>query len=342
MFPNQGLPTFLSACFAALLSVSAASLRVEAKQVLGYYTDDQSSYAQLTNNAPSLTQVATDVFAVTSQGGIDGTAPTQAMALCHSQGIETYACCSNNIAGNWNAAVVHDIVGNVDVKATLIDNLYALVQGNQYTGVNIDFEGMLASDRADFTSFVHDLAARMHGGGYKLIVSAPAKSVDDPNDTWSGAFDFAALGQDVDVLQLMTYDENGPWGSPGPVAGVDWVEAAVQYAVSVVSSAKVSLGLPAYGYDWDTTHNTGASVAWSAIPDLIAATGATPVWDTTSASPHFTYQAGDGSNHEVWYEDSTSIGRKVSLVNTYNLVGVSVWAIGLTDQNFWSAISSTP
>ncbi len=339
----QSVPSHRTFVFAVLVNVLGfiASLSTaQAKGVLGYYYDDQASYPQLTSYYPSLTQVATDAFTVTSQGAINGTVPTQAITFCNSNGIEIYACCSNFGATDWDASIAHAIVSNASVQTTFINNLYNLVRNNGYTGVNIDFEGMLATDRAGFSALVHNVAVKMHGAGYKLIVSVPPKPYDDPNDAWSGTFDFAAIGQDVDLMQLMTYDENGPWGSPGPVSGIDWVEPAVQYAVSVVPSLKVSMGLPAYGYDWDTTHNTREQVGWSALPGLIASTGATPMWDDTSASPYFDYQAADGSSHEVWYENTTSISRKVAFANTYNLAGVSTWAIGMTDQGFWDAISS--
>ena len=33
-------------------------------------------------------------------------------------------------------------------------------------------------------------------------------------------FDYVAIGKVADLLQLMTYDQNGPdWSDPGPVAG---------------------------------------------------------------------------------------------------------------------------
>ncbi len=127
---------------------------------------------------------------------------------------------------------------------------------------------------------------------------------------------------------------------PGPVAGMDWVEPCVQYAVSVVPSEKISLGIPAYGYDWDLTHGTGVQVFWKNIPALISRTGAIPQWDTASSSPFFTYQASDKSSHVVWYEDTTSIPIKSKLVLSYNLAGVSMFALGFEDQSFWEAVHS--
>jgi spore germination protein len=209
-----------------------------------------------------------------------------------------------------------------------------------YTGVNIDFEAVPHRDRAEFTAFIRELATAMRAAGYLTVVSVPAELQDDPNDSWAGAFDFKALAPNVDILQLMTYDENGPWGPPGPVAGLDWVLPCVQFAVSVVPSAKISLGIPAYGYDWNLTKNTGVQVYWRQIPALITKSGAVPQWDVTSSSPYFTYTSANGSNHVVWYEDAQSIPLKSALTETYNLMGVSVFALGYEDQTFWEAITA--
>ncbi|MEJ0047805.1 MAG: hypothetical protein WDN04_18055 [Rhodospirillales bacterium] len=80
-------------------------------------------------------------------------------------------------------------------------------------------------ERALYTAFVQRLATVLHAAGRTLVLSVPAKTADDPRDSWAGAYDFAALGGIADVLQVMTYDENGTWGPPGPVSGLDWMSA---------------------------------------------------------------------------------------------------------------------
>ena len=40
----------------------------------------------------------------------------------------------------------------------------------------------------------------------------------------------------------------------------------------------------------------------------------------------------------VWYEDATSIPLKSALAVSYNLAGVSVFALGFEDLNFWQAV----
>lgn len=99
-------------------------------------------------------------------------------------------------------------------RDTLIPALVTLADEGGYDGINIDFESIAYSDdldsvRQQFTSFIHDLAAVLHDKGLKLIISVPAKTGEYADDDWSYPFDLAALGEDADYLQLMTYDEHG-------------------------------------------------------------------------------------------------------------------------------------
>jgi len=105
-----------------------------------------------------------------------------------------------------------------------------------------------------------------------------------------------------------------------------------------VPAAKLSLGLPAYGYDWNLTAGTGDSIDWKDVPALIAGTHATPAWDAKSSSPYFHYTATDGAKHVVWYENARSIALKSGLVRSRNLMGVSVWVLGADNADFWKAV----
>ncbi len=103
---------------------------------------------------------------------------------------------------------------------------------------------------------------------------------------------------------------------------------------------KISLGLSAYGYDWDVTHHKGDTLAWNATPALISRTHATPKWDSATSSPYFNYKATDGSSHVVWYENDHSVGLKAGLAKTKDFASVSVWALGLDNPSYWDAITT--
>jgi spore germination protein len=308
------------------------------KQIMAYLEGGGSSYESLTDFYSYMNQMPTDTFAVDVHGTVSGTAPARALQFAKSKGMATFATISNFDSIGFDAKIAHAILTDSKPRARAIHQMLKLVQHWGYTGINIDLESVDRTDRKAFSSFVHDVARQMRAAGYLTVVSVPAELKDNPEDSWTGAFDFAVLGQSADILQLMTYDENGPWGKPGPVAGLNWVERCVTYAVSVVSPSKLSLGIPAYGYDWNTSTGTGVQVFWKNIPALISKTGSTPEWDSASSSPFFTYHAADGSSHVVWYEDEKSIPLKSSLAVSHNLAGVSAFALGYDDLSFWQAV----
>lgn len=324
---------------AALLStVAHAGTPNSSKQVMAYLEGGKASYESLTAFYTHINQLPTDTFAVDIHGTIKGTAPAQALQFAKSKDIATYATVSNFDAIGFDAKIAHAILNDSKSRSRAISQMLKLVRQWGYRGINIDLESIDRADRKAFTLFVRDVAQKMRAAGYLTVVSVPAELKDDPQDSWTGAFDFAALGQSADILQVMTYDQHGPWSAPGPVAGLNWVEPCIAYSVSVVAPSKLSLGIPAYGYDWNLTAKTGGQVFWKDIPALIAKSRAAPRWDSTSSSPFFNYQAADGSSHVVWYEDERSIPLKSALAATYKLAGVSVFALGYDDLNFWQAL----
>lgn len=317
----------------------------QTREILGYYTfyspNDKGSYNSLASYHSDLNETTVLSFAATATGEIQGSAPQQGMQLIHQQKVGAYAGISNAPQGNFDPQVAHAVLRDAGVRQKAIANLVQVVKRNGFQGVNIDFENMAPEDRAAFTGFVRELTVKMHEIGTKVLVSVTAKTTDSPKSNWVGTFDYAALGKVVDRMQLMTYDENGSWGDPGPVASYPWVEKVLKYATSQVPAEKLLIGLAAYGYDWNLNDKkANKAVAWKALPNLLSKTGAAPKWDDKSKSPYLNYQAKDGSQHAVWYENGDSIQAKVQLAKKYKLAGVSVWRMGLEDENFWKAIKS--
>ena len=323
---RRALPLFL------LLSAPAAA----APAALAYYTGPESN-ASLKAEANILNIVAADRFAVAADGSLSGHLPGIVFKQAHDHHIAVLATVSNYAGNDFSAAIARAILTPGRAQNAALASIARLMT-HGYAGLNLDFEAVPHKLRPQYTAFAQRLATSLHATGQVVVLSVPAKQQDDPNDSWAGAYDFPALGQIVDTLQIMTYDENGPWGPPGPVAGLDWVSACFAYAASVVPVTKLSLGMPAYGYDWDTSKGTGASVNWNQIPALLQKTGATPQWDAASSSPWFSYTAGNGDAHVVWYENPQSITMKSAYATAQNAASVSVWALGLEDPSYWQAV----
>ncbi len=309
------------------------------EQVLAYYQNDGgASSAALQTRHASFNQLAFDTYTVTAQGVVSGRTFSQDLAAAQGYGIASFATVSNFGRRDFSPAIGHAVVTSARHTQNFIAGMLRKLALGHYQGINLDFEGVPAKDRRAFTTFVGKVSARMHSAGYKVVISVPAAASDDPTDSWTGVFDLASLGALVDVVQLMTYDEHGPWGDPGPVAGLDWVTAAVQYVVSVVPSTKVSLGIPAYAYDWNITNpKANDTIAWNDLASVLTQNHASLSWDTPSSSPWFSYVNG-GDYHVVWCENSASLGAKAALVSQYGLAGISVWALGNEDASFWQAV----
>ena len=315
------------------------------RTVLGYYAGflADRGYSSVTAYADYLTHVSADTFNVTADGAVEGTAPADLLAFDRGHDIRTFACVANFGESDFDAGLAHGAI--VVHRGRTIASLSELAGSGDWEGINVDFEGLYPADRGAFTLFIRELAAALHGRGLKLAVSVPAKSADDPDDDWSWPFDYAALGAEADLVQLMTYDEHGPWGDPGPVAGYEWMEGCVRYAVTKIDPAKLLIGLPAYGYDWNLSDPEGnTDFAWRDVPTILAATGAAPAWDGKALSARIAYTntigTHDGAKHVAWFETAEGIAAKSALAVRYGLAGVSMWVLGDEDIGFWEAVGS--
>lgn len=318
-------------------TTSTKGAAATSKVVLGYALGSTTSMTSAMNAATPVNAISVDVIRADANGGLNGTLPTALLSSNQSAGKLSYACITN-FGTDFDPAIAHGAL--VTNRATTLQNIVALAKTQNLAGINLDFEGLYITDRDAYTSFVADLASQLHANHSTLMLSLPAKTADLIGNTWTWPYDYAALGQSADFIQVMTYDEHIPSGQPGPVAGSDWMLASLQYAASLVPSTKLLLGLPAYGYDWNRTRNTGTSVSFKDTPTLIAKTGATPLWDASTQSGHFNYTATDNSAHEVWYETAQGLQAKAAMANTLNLAGVSMWVLGAEDTNFWNAINA--
>jgi len=313
----------------ALLS---ATMNVKAFEVLAYYFVDES-YPRMVATVKNLTQVSFDQFGIDNRGNVHGSiSPSAALPFAKSHGLQNFLCVSNYGPDDFNGPRVHQVLKSAMKRNRLINKLVQLVKAQGADGINIDFEAIPRGDRNRYTMFIQNLAKKLHANAKKLVISVPALDSDQPQDDWGGAFDYAKLGAAADIMQIMTYDENGPWGSPGPVAGLDWVMDCINYAKSVIDPQKISMGIPAYAYEWNKNNGNGFEVDWNTIEDKLS--GATIKWDAASSSPYATYTK-NGAPFVMWYENAQSLKAKMDFARASNILGVSVWALNADDDTFW-------
>ncbi len=152
------------------------------------------------------------------------------------------------VDNNFNPGQTHDILSRKELREQLIKELIGYGILYEFSGYNIDFENVNYSDKGLLTQFVREFSDAARTYGLKTSIDVTPLS-DSPN--WSLVYDRAALGQSVDYVMLMAYDQVGRT-SPvaGPTATYPWVKTAIENTLKFVPADKVILGMPLYMRIW--------------------------------------------------------------------------------------------
>jgi spore germination protein YaaH len=312
------------------------------KLVYGYYTvnypGDTDSYDSLVSNGRRLSGIIPFLFTLDASGRVTGLQNRAAMAAAKERGLTTLALV-HNLSGPWfSGSLAHSAIGNWANRSRAVSSIANLVLTYGYDGVNIDFESVPYYDRAALTAFMKDLSQALRPAGKLVTISVPAKTYDDPRNSWSGAYDYTALGQYADLIMLMTYDEHFTDGPSGPVASAWWVDSVASYAASQAPASKLVLGVAGYGYDWSGAGKATA-VSYDEAVSLARRYGRSIQWSSAAQSPYFTYYR-NGLQHTVWFESADSLLPKLKIVEQRGLKGIALWRLGFEDSRTWSLLRS--
>ena len=212
-----------------------------------------------------------------------------------------------------------------------------MLKEDGYCGVDLDFESVSPASRDNFTAFVKELD-QAFGSKYTLSLSLRPKSND--SQTWLDGYDYASLSKYADKMIVMLYNQHYAGGTPGAVAGIDWMETTIQYLLQYIPEEKFYAGLGAYGYSWLVDGGGGTSIHITRAYELAEKYGSVIQRDETTGVPWFYYVNDLGESRVLWFEDAYSMGQKAALVKEYGLAGVAVWRMGIVPDDVWEAVIS--
>ncbi|TND05548.1 MAG: N-acetylmuramyl-L-alanine amidase, negative regulator of AmpC, AmpD [Bacteroidetes bacterium] len=238
-------------------------------------------------------------------------------------------------------------------QQTFISNIISLLQARGGKGVNIDFEGMGASHRNDFTAFMINLSNQLHTAIPNSELTMALYAVD-----WSSVFDIPALTPYVDLFVIMGYDY---YWSGSTTAGPDdplynfqtsynytLHRSMTFYLEQGMPPAKLLLGLPYYGREWETTAGTipsattgnySATKTYAVVQANANGYYNTAQWDANSFTPYYVYQY-LGNWRQCFINTGYSMGKRFDAVNLRGIGGIGIWALGYDDgyMEFWNEI----
>jgi len=257
--------------------------------------------------------------------------------FAHDHGVQVTAVITNlpeEEGSSWDSDRVERILADRETRAKHIEEIAVKLDLLDFDGVSIDYEGVVGSQRENFTLFIQELAAALHRTN-KLVGVALHPKTGEASDLRYDFQDWVSLAAAADQLYIMAYGEHWDDGGPGPIASYGWVESIVRYASSMkVPKNKLFLGIPLYGYDWPAGGNEATGLTYSDVGKLVARYSPELKWDSNARSPHFHY-VGDRRDHEVWFENARSAGEKIRLADETGLAGIAFWRLGGEDPKIW-------
>jgi spore germination protein len=169
----------------------------------------------------------------------------------------------------FDADGIYTLLSSSTSRQAAEDTIAQLVQGRDFNGIDIDFEGMSPATQPYYSLFIQGLAIRLHPQGESLTCTVvprtpPSSLYVAPPANIIYPENYTVLNKYCDEVRLMAYDQEGvdlkldaSKGGNGtlyaPVADPDWVKKLIAFALQSISPKKIMLGVPTYGYEYEVS-----------------------------------------------------------------------------------------
>lgn len=335
-----------------LLLVSCAGLGwCAAPEALFYMTDGPDSIRSFLAHADKVDVLVPTWYQVDENGLVTGAPNPLVLEAARQHHVPVMP-----ILALFGKKHFHDLAANLSAQDRMNDAMLREAHLYGYSGFQFDFENVEWTDRDGLTSTVKRSAQALHHAGLQLTIATVPNAPGYPGSggfakwiytDWRGAYDLVELGKVVDLVCLMTYDQQTRWTTPGPVAGWQWTLDNLDYALAVVPKQKLSLGIPLYGYHWFTgaptvdkvtgVESPNLSANYISAPDseLLASTyKGTVEWDAADHTSYvFFYR--DQMREWIFFTDLHTFRDRYQLTAERGLAGFCSWVLGTEDPAIW-------
>ncbi|MCS1351316.1 glycoside hydrolase family 18 protein [Mechercharimyces sp. CAU 1602] len=295
-------------------------------------------------DASALTYFSLFSYQVKKDGSLTPPKDEKALSAIQETNSMPMMVLTNFTEGNFSPDITRSIFTDNERINKLIDSVLATMKSKGYGALNIDFERIYPDDRELYNAFLRKIATRVRQAGYLISTALAPKKSAEQTGPWYSAHDYAAHGQIVDFVILMTYEWGWSGGPPMAVSPLPQVEEVVKYALSVMPADKIMMSAPLYGYDWTLPYKKGGDFAPLVDPQeaiqIAWKRGAVIQYDTEAQAPYYNYYDDAGKKHVVWFEDARSIQAKYKLIKQWKLRGISYWVLGNDFPQSWALLQS--
>ena len=334
---------------ATLLLLTSCTLCARPK-ALFYLTRDPAGVQSFLAHRDKIDILAPDWYATDAAGKVSGRIDTEVLDAARAHHIPVLPLVVNP---GFNQDNIHKLLVTAEAHTALIAGLIDESKKNGYIGFQFDFENIIDTDRDALSALVRETAAAFHREGLQLSIATVPNAPAQPGTAaftkwiyanWRNVYDLKAIGESVDLLCLMTYDEHTRYTPPGPVAGYTWTRDNLDYALQWVPKEKLSIGIPVYGYRWfagdpkDGKPAPGhATVSGGEVQQLIAKFQPRIEWDEADRAAWF-YFYRDYTREWVFFTDARTFRERWTLANDRGIQGFCSWVLGKEDPAIWDVL----
>ena len=339
---------------AVLLFCAAVSAVAQTPQALFYMTNSPDSVRDFLAHASQIDLLVPTWYSVDQDGLVSGGPDPLVLEAAKAAHVPVEPIVSNQAATQVS---LHLLLQRPEAQTQMIDALLREAKQNGYLGFQFDFENIAWTDRDALSALVARAASALHAAGLQLSIATVPAAPGHPGTTpfsswlyanWRGAYDLDALAKSVDLICLMTYDQQTRWTMPGPVAGWHWTIENLDFALQSVPKAKLSLGIPLYGYHWFTgapiNNQPDPTADYISAPDaldLARTWGGQLQWDPIDRTAWFWFYR-DDQREWVFFTDQRTFRERYDLVKQRGLAGFCSWVLGQEDPDIWAVLPSHP
>ncbi len=233
----------------------------------------------------------------------------------------------------------------------LVKEVAPVMKKYEFTDLNLDIESVTPASSAQqqqFSRFVHQVKKELdrRNLGTLTIDVAPDNLIHQK------LISVAMVVDAVDYMVLMGYDYHYMGSAvSGPVAPLYGAGVTSEYDTHVavqklresVPAPKILLGLPLYGYEWESLRDTprsatlpssGLVVSTRRVEELLHSCSiCKSEFDAEAKESYIIYYDEEtGMYHHLFYPNNASMEEKVTYVRNQQLGGIALWALGYEDS----------
>lgn len=258
-----------------------------------------------------------------------------------------------------NDAITELLSDPVPAARTLIEDLTPIMKEYGFRDLNIDIEHVGRADddeRARFITFLTEVKRGISNNNLGTLTveitgsDLIKKNLSDPT----------RIGRIADYVVIMAYDYHfagsevtgpvAPLGGGGTRYEYD-TKITVEKAREIIPAEKIILGIPLYGYQWETIGTipgsaiipgTGQTASHRRVTkQLLLCDTCDTGFDEDGKEPYVVYTEDEADVFDqIFYPDARSTQAKVDLAEALEIGGIALWALGYEGKDILNPLKS--